>query len=649
MNGRSNITEILGYLLLTLGIIVHFWFFISNPGFYPQLFTVARSASSLEDLCKMLSITGECDSFYIYTWILAKAPTFLVPVYQIPAVILIFIIARKIFGSTVTAGLASFIYAISPGSLIVYNADQAGLALAGLLITISALITTYGLINEFKFQYALMGLVLYVALLGHVAVHVVLLLLAMVLLVRYISNQIDLRTGAILILFLISALITFFINGLRYYSLYSVPAVVLAIGVSLGLFLNKWLSTLSSHKVVYASIILVSAVTSGLLMLVIGSYSYNYTTTTNMIYVYGLPGLLSLPSMMLVFTNRKKLQAQLVAVAVTALLVNLFDPSIMSLVLAYLSLTSCVFIDTLLRVIKDLRVVNWKIRFGAPVALLVFITISFFGSYLAVSEEAASANVFSEITRLTADKGLGKISIDLTKLSEDLGRAVKSTANSSEVLIIAHWDYAYFLQSSLASEGLRAYLIANPRSGIRGKSLLSSIMVSSWETSKLILENISSEINVKDVYVFVSFAYSVSYGNNSFIGVPGSITLENYQYPVLVFDAYGDLYSIIEYLYYANKSIEDYLYVYRERPRTMALLWTLDGRDMLIAQLCVKSLLDSGYKNVYNYVIGQAPMNYTVSGFELVYSNSIEVGRISITYYGDYTVYYMVALFKLID
>ncbi|MEM0031672.1 MAG: hypothetical protein QXV48_04995, partial [Desulfurococcaceae archaeon] len=145
------------------------------------------------------------------------------------------------------------------------------------------------------------------------------------------------------------------------------------------------------------------------------------------------------------------------------------------------------------------------------------------------------------------------------------------------------------------------------------------------------------------------FAYSVSYGNNSFIGVPGSITLENYQYPVLVFDAYGDLYSIIEYLYYANKSIEDYLYVYRERPRTMALLWTLDGRDMLIAQLCVKSLLDSGYKNVYNYVIGQAPMNYTVSGFELVYSNSIEVGRISITYYGDYTVYYMVALFKLID
>ena len=650
VESNSRITDVLGYVLLASAILLHAWFFVFvNQSSYPELLSVARNTGSFEEFCKMLSFIDKCDNTYIYTWVLASTPQYLIPVYQVLVIALVFVLALRVFGSPATAGLASFMYAVAPGSLVIYTVDRTGLALVGLLATVSAITMTYGLIGELKALYLMIGVILYVLLIGYYAVPSVLLMVSMFLLVDYVRGRVTVKPGVVIGVIAALTLIFYFINGSGYYGLYALPALTLAIGVVAALFLDKRYESLSTHRLLYASILLIAALTLGSLTLRTGSYKFTQVIAPSIIHIYGLPGLLAIAGVILAFTtSRFTYYNQLIALTITALLVNLFDFSIISLSLVYLVLTSCIFMDYVFKAFKELRFTNWKFKLSALTVLVGLTAASFAGSFLTFGRETSYGMVFNEIGRLEADKGFTGVNVYLASLSDELGRVVKSTARSSNVLVVSHWDYSYFLQSALIDHGIKAYSITHSYGGGAGKSLLSSIMVSNWETSKLMLKNISSELGVQDVYILVAFAYSVGYGNTSFIGAPATITLQNYQYPLLVFDAYGDLFNVFEYLAYSNKTIVDYLYAYNERPRMMALLWTSsNGWNMLIAQLSLKALKDSGFNEVYNYVISQSPLNYTVTGFDLVYSKSIELGRLSIAYYGDYTVYYMVALFKL--
>jgi hypothetical protein len=596
----------------------------------------------------MMSIIDECDYTYIYTWVLAKTPPYLTPLYQVLVIILVFVLALKIFGSPVTAGLASFMYAVVPGSLVIYTIDQTGLALVGLLVAVSAIIMIYGLIGELKTLYLVIGSILYVLLIGYYAIPSVLLLVSMFLLINYVHGGVSVKSGFLLGIVTALTLIFYFIYGPAHYGLHALPALALAVGVVSALLIDKRFDSLSTHRLLYASILLIVALTLGLLTLRIGNYKFTQVVAPSTIHVYGLPGLLALAGILFAFTTNRLIYNQLIALTITILLVNLFDFSTTSLSLIYLTLSSCIFIDYVLKALKELRFTSWKLKISAIIILVGFTVTPLAGSFLTVNRGSSYGLFFSEISRLEVDKGFTGVNVDLASLSIELGGVVKSNTTSSKVLVVSHWDYSYFLQSVLVNHGIKAYSITHSYGGAASKSLLSSIMVSNWETSRLMLKNISSELGVQDVYILLTFAYSVGYGNASYIGAPATIELENYQYPLLVFDAYGDLFNVFEYLVYSNKTIGDYLYVYSERPRMMALLWTSNnGLSMLITQLSLKALRDSGFMNVYNYVISQSPLNYTVAGFDLVYSKSIELGKVSTTYYGEYTVYYMVALFKL--
>ncbi|MEM4224877.1 MAG: hypothetical protein QXX93_02840, partial [Desulfurococcaceae archaeon] len=108
---------------------------------------------------------------------------------------------------------------------------------------------------------------------------------------------------------------------------------------------------------------------------------------------------------------------------------------------------------------------------------------------------------------------------------------------------------------------------------------------------------------------------------------------------------YEDLALLPSLLVDANKTLGDYFVLMGlERERATAVSWNMRGASILLPQLAVKALRDQGYR-VYNYMVG-FELNSTIRYFDLVFAKSIEITRISTTYHGVYTVYYMVSVFR---
>lgn len=648
--GRVNL--IIGYVLLGVVIIIQVGFFLIGT-FYgvPAFLKTASYATNFNDFCRRTEYTGVCDPVLLYAWIISRIPLRAMIIVNLMVVLTLYILTSRMMNSYIIGGLCALIYSSTPLVLLLDSLDYTGLLFTSSLIVIASLLVFHGFIHEDKNIYLYLGLALYVMGVIHPAAIFSLLVFSAISLIDYVNGNLTKKKWLVLLVMTSINTMSLFIVGYLNYEIFAIPTILIATVVLISSRLLPPFKTAYSHRVVASLIALLFALLLGYLLFIHGNYRSLLITGLKPALTYGISGFLAIPGLMIILRGWKSsLEAYLAVTTLSLMPISVVSQTGILLTTAFLSIVACLFLSRVFNYLKEsIYTVSILRRVILFTMLAAFIAIPPFTSII-ISASSRNANLMllNEINDLNRSRRTSLVFGDsLDEIGDEIAGVVESTLLGNSALLIAHWDHICWVQGSLAGRGVDVHIIAHTYSSGPSKTLLSKIMVNKWDTARLIIEKLSKDLGIRDVYVLLIIPYTTNYLNYSYIGFPGSITSPYYQYPVLIYEAYGDLSNIPQYIVLANKSIEDYLYVYQQEYRVQALLWNTNGREMLIAQLSILALHEAGYVNVYNYMIETRPINTTIEGFRLIYHKSVPLGRISVTYYGDYDVYYLIALFKL--
>ncbi|MEM4717559.1 MAG: hypothetical protein QXE81_02220 [Desulfurococcaceae archaeon] len=651
MQNKITRSSILGFALLVSALSIYLLFYVSSdPLSTLGLVNLARVAGSYKEFCEMISFNGVCKYSLFYVWIISRIPVEFTPILQILVTILIYIAVYTVYRSHIASGLSAFTYILAPTALSAHSLDQTGLFLTTQLIALCSSLIFIGFIKNMDLKFIVPGMILYVLLLFHSLVPIILLTIGILSLVSLLHGSVDRRLvialGVVLLLFFFS----FIYNGMSYYSIISAPAIVLSIGVIILYHVDTRLRMGLAYRSTFSIILLFTALISVITMYYLGVKPVITPIGSNPVALYGLPGLLAVPSVVFtLITPGNIYERYLLAMGFTLLLVSVFELYTITIAIVFLAILSSVFhynIEDYSKVIIESKSkAFWKGLVIIP--LIVFIATSIYASMLIYNKQYLGMNPFNEISSLVSEKSLENPRLDIRAISRQIVEAFKNTASSRSVLLITYWDYSDYIIGVLASNGFKPRVIAHSISDQDDKILLSRIMTSDWRVASQILRNISSEIGVEDVYILVTFAYS-SQQNYSFIGVPTEFYLPGENYPTVLFEGFGEFFYNLRYITIANRSISENVNILPiGNLRAISLAWTSTGRETLLNQLCIKALEDHGYTTIYNYMTEMPRLTSIVNGFESIYIENIEIGRVSLTYYGSFDIMYMIALFKL--
>lgn len=641
---RVKVTD---YLLLAIALVAPTALcLIGKLEIYPSLINLARHVDSYSDLCRMLEYSNRCAQAFIYTWLLSRLPPCFGIAIQVMPAIAMYTITRKLFDSALVKAFAILTYITTPSILLLGSLDQSGLALSSSLIALSAILLTHYFLFGGAKGYLAAGIALYTFMIFHPAVVLVLLPLVTLLMADYVRNRIaSWKAGPLAIMVALMVLLLILTKPV-YYDIYTIPLLLISTGLlALAYITHK--SSQPAHKIVALALITMLGFVSGITVYVSKAYNVaQYFVELNPVVVFGLPGLLTIPAFLYVMeTASSGIEKYLVALALITGSLAFLSPYAIPIAVTLITVSGSIFINRVLK--SDILSNRYKTLMALTVIGLV--AVSALGSYTASATATERSKAFLEISELSRKLNLGlKLDIDLRALGDAIAQAIESTASNKKILLISHWDYSYWLQNALIDRGIRAIVLTHPYGDLWSKGLFSRIMVSEWSVSRKIIENISHDLGVNEVYLLVAGAYSVRNIVYSYVGIPRELRVATGQYPVLVYDAYGDLANIPVYLRLGGKTEEEYLLfgAINIGERAGPLLWTSRGEQMFIVQLHVMALREFGYFAVYNAMISAEPLNTTIVGFSYVYSRNIRVGELS-TRYGNYEVYYVFALFKL--
>ncbi|MEM2025651.1 MAG: hypothetical protein QXW94_05105, partial [Desulfurococcaceae archaeon] len=616
---------------------------------------LARHANSYQELCVLVSYMDTCSPIFLYIWALSRLPNYALAIIQFLALPFIYGISSRLFGSHIVAAIASLIYATSPTMLAPPSLDQLGLVFSAQLLIVPSLLLILVFENQKLDIARIVVLALYSVFVLHPVAPILLLLYSIDFSAKFVLQKdslIEKITLAAMALQLSIAILAFGLSG---YAVYTLPVLCVSMGMLLVSIAIGRLNVQTSLP--YRSILTLMIYSTfpllGALSYASGtSYAEYIESKPNPTTLYGAPGLLALPGIVLALRSPSKLQDKYVAVSTLFLIpLSAFSRTTLPLALVYAALASGIFLCHFEGLIKE-----YTTSLGSKRNMYIAVVAGALGlmtlSSCLMSGNTHMTPLLKEAEKFREERNLSfTLSIAPFSLEEAIGSSIKSTKSGSSVLMVSRWDYSLQLAGILASEGIKAYNLASAFSSKQGQSLYSMVMTSSWKAAYLTLRNISSHLGVEDVYVLVSFAYSLYYLNYSHLGAPILMNIGTSQYPTVVFEAYGDISYMPLYLELAGIPKEDYLQgllgVYSSS-RLLALTWTPTGKETLISQLCIKGLQDYGYSAVFNYMAESSPLSSEIEGFQLVHAEVIPLTKIDTLYYGGFDVYYMVALFKLL-
>ncbi|MGC8982551.1 MAG: hypothetical protein ACP5KA_02180 [Desulfurococcaceae archaeon] len=614
---------------------------------------VARQTSTLEDFCRALDYYGRCNAELVYIWLLSRLGPSFISLNAISAlsVLATFVFARRVAGSHLASGLAALIYALTP--LVLSRLyDQSGLLHASLLLPLVLALIYEGAVSaRFKSLFTTLGVVLYALLALHPASPLVLIALSALLVVKQDAVAAELRK-ALLAMVLLSAIITLLgsILGLGY-TPFMVSSTIIA-GLSIAY--SSVQGPVSASYRLAAGVALVLA-SVAVILLECSFISTRAEAELNPLYTWGLAGFLGLPGALIATTRPRNAEE-----ARTAVLAFLLPPlsTLVALSHALVAFTLSISACSVLQRAEDFlaeAAKHGKRRWQGALALLLLLSIavaSLPGSFVVAAELDARSLPFADLPEpLRKQASVRELSRALKLVESEMSSAIRQSSTSNRVLVLSTLENSYWIASALAEHGLTPQLIASPHSSEGSRSLLARIMVSSEEEAVLVLRKVTEGLGTRDVYVVLVFPYSIKEADKSaYIGIPREAVLPygGGLYPTQLFDAYGDLAAFTQLVTAANKTLGEYFFLTREREleKSQPLFWTVKGSETLFAQLLVKALNEVS-PAVYNYMMGGGELNSTIRYFEAVYLKKVEVGKVRTTYYGDYTVYYMLAVFKL--
>lgn len=651
MGNKITWSSVIGFILLLSAIVVYVLFYVaSDPRSVLGLVNLARVAGSYREFCEMVSFHAVCKSSLFYVWVVSKLSVEYISVLQVVVSILVYIAVYRVYRSHIVSGLSAFTYILAPTTLSAHSLDQTGLFLTMQFIALGSLLVLIGFLKDMDLKYIIPSVIIYVFMLFHVLIPIMLVVISLMLLVSFIhgvvNKRLEITLGVLLTLFLI----VYIYNGVRYYSIISVPAIVLSIGVLILYRVDlRWRMGLAYRSSLTMILIFIALIT-GITMYLLGVKPVITPTGSNPIVLYGLPGLLAVPgAVFALIASRNIYEKYLLAFTSAILIVSIFEVYAIIIAILFLTMLSAVFYHNVVEYcrvfIESKERALWKGLVIVP--LVLFIATPIYASVLIYNKQYPGINPFNEMSSLVRERGLEDTKLDFKILSGEIAGALEKTAASRNILLITNWEYSDYILGVLASSGFKPRVIAHSISDIEDRSLLSRIMTSNWRVASQVLRNISNEIGVEDTYIIITFAYS-SQQNYSFIGVPREFYIPGEDYPTVIFEGYGEIFYNLRYLAYANRSISEYINILPiENLRSTSLSWTSSGRELLVTQLCIKALEEYGYISVYNYMTERPRLTSVIEGFDLVYVKNIELGKVSLTYYGTFDISYMIALFKL--
>ena len=651
MGKARSLPSVLEYSLLMVAICIYaLLYVVGKLDPYSPLFHVARYVDDYAEFCRLLDYSGKCGSGFIYTWLFSKTTPYSAMLVQVALVATMYITARRLVAYNPARAIPALLYITTPSTLFLGLLDHSGLIFLSPLIALAALLLLYGYMFKNAVKYLAAGLALYAFMAAHPAVFYASLPLSITAIADYVNGNITSQKIKSLAATVAISLLALAFIGPSNYDLPAVPVVALN-GGALALSVVTGKRVRAPYRVASSTLIAILGV-------VLGAFIYlnkaciivPYSTELSPLAILGLPGLLAIPAFLFAMKVQVDLKEKYLATsAVIASLLAPLSPLATPLAVALLALLGSTFLSRVLE--STLKSPALTVPFKALLALVVAVSIAISALGPSIMQVTAieKSSAFREVANLIRNYNFDtRLDVDLVELGDVIAQKVESTTSSRDILLIASVDYGYWLQGALMKRGVKAHTLTHHYGGVSGRSLLSTIMTSEWFVSKELLKNISHGFGASEVYLVIAGAYSVKNFVYSYVGVPFEYYIAGGQYPLLLHRAYGDLVNIPYYLEAANKTKGDYLLRVEGLDRRVEpLAWTSRGEEMLITQLYLLALKELGYFATFNAMVKAEPINASIKGFDYIYSMMFKVGEITTNYYGNYEIYYFIAVFRL--
>lgn len=646
-----------GLVMLALAVtIVVSFYLLTNRGVSLHDVDLARVFTTFNEYCTSVDYYGGCDYRLYYPWFLSRvlSGTLIQIGLVLVAILTSFLLAFEIFGSWSLSGLTALLFASVP--VIITAVEGSSLYYISMMLTLAFLLLYKGITRGARSIATIVGVVFYVALILHPA-HFILpiSLSAMLILLAVYGAEITSATRLLYILLSMNTVYLVLVAGqLASYNSFALSStLLLALSIPVSRLVRE------AKRASYRELCILAYIVFSVSVLIfeVVVFRLHIQANFNTVELWGLPGLLAIPGAITLFRRKvdlgkRYLALQLLLVAPFTLLVHLVQPFFIATASALASLT--------LKEIYELTSSTWilpkklSINKVLPIFLVIMTLLaSYFGSTLLTAKLRLEGTPFRDVVDFVKDReAFATIVNSLPSIEANISRAIMGRATGSKVLIITAPENSYWISGVISRSGIPVVAVATQESTEGSKSLVARILTSEEDAAALILREMAKSLGIEDVFVVLFFPFSERPADKTlYLGVPREVQIPNMRYPILVFDAYGDIYHLFRLLDEANRTKGDYLQIIEdprlktELYRSQPLFWTIKGSRTLIAQLALKSFEIYGV-NVRNYNVGFEPQ-IQVQHFELVHAESLELGTINTVYYGSYRVYYMISVFKL--
>jgi len=630
-------------------------------GYYDTLHPLiaALLAKSPAELCTRLNYSTEgCGPLVSVLWFASRVAQGELLAYAlgVVGVVFVYISARLLVGGKYTPVLASLLYAFTPTVLYPALLDYYGFAVLTPLILASLVLTVKGLVDE-SAKLVVIGCVLQaVVVIVHTAYWALPLGISLYLLINYAKRRLSRLERVVLVYLTVitAARLVFSVFGYEYFLALLAVFLMLELIAIDALVDPRDIGARSLLSVLAFTLALVlSAAVSTVLGYGLRELGVKLALAPTV--AFGFTGLLALGGLVLILRGGVS-GLRHVAVVFSTLFttLSLVAPSLTPLAVAFAAALGGLLLETVISATGLAK--SRRLGVLGRVLVVVLLVAVVFGSVRVVVDHYYTVHpVVSRILPLVDRGAQARIYEWLSRVSSELSSKILENSTSRRVLIVANWEYSYWLYAELAKRGLDVYLLSNTAGSIIDKSLIARIFTASEDISRLILENVSRDLGVEDVYVIVVCDFSVRKGplaGEAYIGYPHGV-IEIQVRRELLFGVLGDLVLVPLYLNLANRSLDEYLFtqylsmlqVHSES--VLALAWTDTGADMLIVELVVSALQGLNYTRVYNRLYSYAPIDAELTWFRLLYVNATHLKSIDTRDFGVYDVYLLLGVFRV--
>ena len=613
---------------------------------------VATSTQSATDMCRSLEYAIEkCNSLLNSLWLASRIlqSKFLVYLIIVLGVVMVFIATMMLTNSYLSPIMAALLYAFTPSVLNPTLLDYFGFVLITPLLLTSIVLIVKGFIESTK-KLVIVGVALYMVLVVlHIAYWVVFLIITLYVLIVYVRRKLLRLEKATLLVLLVITAVKLTLGAFSYEFFLAIFAILLALEV---LLLDHITGEQSVHfKAVSAILVFTLALSisilGSLLLMGIGLRDLYVKPEVGPVVAYGFAGFLALGGFFLSLRERiSDVRCFFIVALLVSTVLSLIIPLLTQLAVAFMCALSGHLLEAIIiaiRAVKSPRtsLLAQLVVIGALIATLpASITVTLEQRY---AVNPIVKNVLTNVDRTR----LFEIYEWVSSLGSEIADVVLNTSINKRILFLVNWDYSYWIYAELVERGLSVYTLSHSVGSIQSKSLVAKLFTASELSSKLVLKNIARDLGVEEVYVVVLCGFSVRRGDNvSFIGSPFTIT--GREGPLLLFRALGDVVLIPSYLRLAGREVGDYLFLltgYGED--VQALMWTVRGRDMLLAKLAISAIRYLNYTTIYNYMTGYMPLEDSLAWYEPIYASRVYLSTIDTRYYGVYDLYLSLVVFRV--